>query len=276
MPNNFGRPRDVLAVLQQADKDCGFTSVLSQLTYPPTGKIIIPGNPENANYRRTTPPPGYDPNACDFANFTTTPAQVAFIVNGTSPDTCYGNCATFEAAFNFFAGAADRCFKATNINVDCNNPLYSDTAFTAYLNIPAVKAAIHAPAGITYTQCNNQLQQDLTTFAQRSVPPAYFVIPALIAAGIKVQIWSGTLDYLLPPLGSELVIQNMTWGGAQGFQHRPTLKFFDDQGNWAGVYEIERGLGYWRFIDAGHRTPQDKPAAAYKFVRTWVVGNSEG
>jgi carboxypeptidase D len=250
--------------------------VLSQLTYPPQGKIRIPGNPEDDNYKRDVAPPGYDAIKCDFTNGTQTPAQVAYIIDGTSlSDGCYGNCASFEAAYNYFADAPGRCFNAYNIDVDCNSALYSDDAFVAYLNLAAVKATIHVPADFTYMQCSTAIFAALSTHAQRSVPPAYFIIPALLAAGIRVNIWSGSVDYLLNPLGTELAIQNMTWNGAQGFHKRPRRKFYDHEGHHAGVYEVERGLGYHLFHGAGHRTAQDVPSAAFAFVHRAVVRDRE-
>jgi carboxypeptidase D len=239
---------------------------------------LIPGNPENENYkRRQTPPPGYDPSICDFTNGTQTPAEVAFIINGTSlVDGCYGNCATFEAAYNYFADFNGRCFNPYNIDTDCSNPLYtSDDAFTAYLNLPAVQAAIHAPGNFNYTQCNSTLLFALTTHDQRSVPPAYSIIPSLLASGVKVNLWSGTLDYILNPIGTELSIQNMTWNGAQGLYQRPDRKWFDNQHKYAGVWGAERGLGFYLFQGAGHRTAQDKPAAAFTMVRDRIVGERE-
>jgi carboxypeptidase D len=177
---------------------------------------------------------------------------VAFIIHGTSlADDCYGNCATFEAAYTYFADFPGRCFNPCNIDTDCNNPLYtSDGAFTAYLNDPAVQAAIHAPSSFNYTQCNATLQFELTTHDQRSVPPSYSIIPSLLASGVKVNLWSGALDYILDPIGTELSIQNMTWG-------------------------TDRGLGYYLFHGAGHRTAQDRPAAAFTMIRDRVVGNRE-
>lgn len=252
-------------MLEKADVACGFSSVLSQLTYPPKGKIVIPGKAENDNYRRETAPPGYDPSICDFSNGTQTPAQVAFITYGTSQDKCFGNCATFESAFNYFLDAPGRCFNAYSINVDCSNPLYSDDAFTAHLNMPAVKAAIHAPAELSYMQCNSTLQAELTAHTQRSVPPAYFILPSLLAGGIKVHLWSGTADYILNHIGTELAIQNMTWNGAQGFQDRPRRLWYDDRHTFAALYQVERGLSYYRLEDAGHRSAQDRPAAAFCF-----------
>lgn len=272
------RDPTALSVLEQADIDCGFSAVLSQLTYPPAGKIVIPGDPEDQNYRRRqAPPPGYDSSICDFTNGTHTPAEVAFIINDTSlADGCYGNCATFEAAYNYFAGFNGRCFNAYNIDTDCNDPLYtSDSAFAAYLNLPAVQAAIHAPKARTYTQCNGTLQLALTTHDQRSVPPAYVIIPSLLASDVRVNLWSGSLDYVLNPIGTQLSIQNMTWNGLQGFHDKPDREWFDVEHGYAGVWGAERGLGFYLFQGAGHRTAQDRPKAAFTMVRDRVVKNKQ-
>lgn len=272
----MNRPQNILAVLEQADVDCGFTTVLSQLTYPPSGEIVIPGNPENNNYRRSTTPTGYDPTVCDFTNGTHTPDQVAFLINGTDEATCYGSCATFDTAFTYYSDFPGRCFNPYNVDTDCNNPLYrSDVAFMAYLNDPTVQAAIHVPSNFAYTQCNATIELDLSSHDQRAVPPAYFIIPSLLASGVRVNLWSGTLDFILNPIGTELSIQNMTWNGAQGFKQKPARKWFDSQHDYAGVYGVERGLGYYRFHSAGHRTAQDRPAAAFTMVRDRVIADRD-
>jgi carboxypeptidase C (cathepsin A) len=90
-----------------------------------------------------------------------------------------------------------------------------------------------------------------------------------------VNLWSGTLDYLLNPIGTELSIQNMTWNGAQGFYEKPTKKWFDINHDFAGVWGAERGLGYYRFHGAGHRTAQDMPAAAFTMIRDRVVADQD-
>jgi hypothetical protein len=68
----------------------------------------------------------------------------------------------------------------------------------------------------------------------------------------------------------------MIWNGAQGFQNQPRRLWFDNNcHNFAGVYQVEQGLGYYRFEGAGHRTVQDRPAAAFPFVEHHIVGDKD-
>ena len=42
-------------------------------------------------------------------------------------------------------------------------------------------------------------------------PPAYSIMPAILDAGISIHIYSGDRDFLFNHIGTELIIQNMTW-----------------------------------------------------------------
>ena len=71
------------------------------------------------------------------------------------------------------------------------------------------------------------------------------LFPGLIAALPRgVTLWHGLDDMILLADGTRVTIQNMTWGGLQGFQSAPntTLKF---DGKDYGVQHTERGLTYY-------------------------------
>lgn len=265
-------PHDILAALQQGDRECGFPDITSQITYPPNGKIIIPGNPEDSNYRRDVPlnaptSSAYDPNTCDFVDGTKTPADVLFIIrNGTA---CYGDCATQDAILNYlYDNLASNCWTDYNIDIGCANTYNANAGFTAYLNLPAVQKAVHLPHTVDYSTCNYEAFND---FNRNVEPPAYFILPSFVAKGIKVHIYNGALDFLLPHIGTDLVIQNMTWGGLQGFQKKPSAVFLDANGKRAGTWGKERGVSYHLFSNAGHQVPQDDPAGAFAFVKGFVL-----
>lgn len=114
---------------------------------------------------------------------------------------------TYDAAQNYFYGVPGRCFNVYNIDTDCSDPLYSDDAWVAYLNLPVVQKALHVSQPTKYAQCNEDLFQKLTSPELRPVPAAYFILPELLANGILVNIWAGTLDYLINPLGIEFSIR---------------------------------------------------------------------
>jgi len=214
-------PPDILDVYDQADQACGFTKVLQQgLAYPPAGFIPIPGDPEGNNYRirKRQNHPGCIP-------YPNTP-----ILANESIEYCNGGCATWTTALDFLANSRS-CFSPYNINYNCANaPDALD--FVNYLNLPAVRQAIHAPNKI-YEDCNSTI---LATLTQELVePPAYRIMPAILEAGIEIHIYSGNDDLYLNHFGSEIAIQNMTWCTEQGLQNKPDNPFLvngQTMGNW--------------------------------------------
>ena len=134
-------------------------------------------------------------------------------------------------SYTLYTNLSKNSFNPYNIAYNCTS-LPDTTAFVSYLNRPALRAAIHAP-NKTYQDCNSTV---LATLTQELVePPAYNIIPAIIEKGICVHIYSGDYDLFLNHWGSELAIQNMTWGGLQGFQEKPVRPFLVDgeiMGNW--------------------------------------------
>jgi hypothetical protein len=60
----------------------------------------------------------------------------------------------------------------------------------------------------------------------------------------KVVIQHGLLDMVLIANGSALGIQNITFGGKQGFQQKPTRELIVD-GKKSGLVHTERGLTFY-------------------------------
>jgi carboxypeptidase D len=97
-----------------------------------------------------------------------------------------------------------------------------------WLSQSSVRAALNVPNESNWQQCTST-----GIFRNRtdgSIVPGdpYSAMPAtnnLLARMIEytgnVIIGSGGLDMLIPTNGTLLVLQNVTWGGVQGFQRRP-------------------------------------------------------
>ncbi|KAL9122525.1 MAG: hypothetical protein Q9187_000925 [Circinaria calcarea] len=257
-------PQDILSAFSQADNQCGFTEVLGHMTYPPSpGPIVIPGNPEGQNSALSRRQEGAsNDSSCNVLSAPTTPAAINESIYGP----CFGPCATFTTALNYLL-ANHQCFNVYNINSSCaNHP--NPVPVQNWLNKPAVRTALHAPPK-NFTVCNATVQATLGV--EVVTPPAYSIIPRILDQGIGVHIYSGDYDFLINHVGTELVIQNMTWNGHQGFQSPPNKPFIVD-GEVAGNWGAERNLTYHRFLSAGHMVPSDQPAAAFAFVRDFVLG----
>ncbi len=140
-----------------------------------------------------------------------------------------------------------------------------------YFNRTDVQKAINAPVQPWAECADGVLQND------DSPPSALSVLPGVIEHLNRTIIAHGQLDYILIANGSLLAIQNMTWNGAQGFQHKPEDEFFvpyhEDFSlstvTGAGVFgttHTERGLTWVEVHLAGHMIPQYAPSAAYRQV----------
>jgi carboxypeptidase D len=94
------------------------------------------------------------------------------------------------------------------------------------------------------------------------------------AKNISIIFYSGNDDALVQHRGTEVIIQNMTFGGIQGFTRKPFTPWFDDDGNFAGIVHEERGVTYLLFDGAGYLVPLWKPAQALVFLREFVLGSN--
>ena len=97
-------------------------------------------------------------------------------------------------------------FNEYDIDYDCGNTPSAN--FEAYFNRPSVREAIHVLPQ-KFVACNNSI---LARLAEEFVtPPAYSIMPAIVDAGVSIHIYSGDRDFLFNHIGTELMIQNMTW-----------------------------------------------------------------
>ncbi|KAH9997007.1 Alpha/Beta hydrolase protein [Russula vinacea] len=136
-----------------------------------------------------------------------------------------------------------------------------------YFNRSDVKAAIHAPGSVSWTECSNS-SVFVNGDNSLGTPVSWEVLPRVINRGVPVVIVTGLADFELPSEGTRIGIQNMTWGGAQGFQKAPLLdSFILDGVGAAGTVQSERGLTFYELPLTGHMIPQFNPPAAFQSMQ---------
>ncbi|KAJ7143727.1 Alpha/Beta hydrolase protein [Mycena epipterygia] len=150
---------------------------------------------------------------------------------------------------------------------------------TVFLNDNKTRAALHAPTSKDWAEEFDYPfgSSNGNAFGDPSPEPMTFLSDLAANAsahGVGIVFYSGNDDSLVAHRGTEVVIQNMTFGGVQGFTRKPSTPFTDDQGNFAGIVHQERGLTYALFQNAGHLVPQSVPGAAFAFVRDFVLGSN--
>lgn len=146
---------------------------------------------------------------------------------------------------------------------------YLPTGEQIYFNRTAVQKAINAPIQ-EWAECSNGVL-DTDTSAQSS----YTVLPRVIDALDRTLIVHGDLDWILLSNGTLLTIQNMTFGGLQGFQKQPSDDFYVpyhpdysyeslSASGIMGVTHTERKLTWVEQRLSGHMVPQYQPSSGYR------------
>ncbi|TDL15660.1 alpha/beta-hydrolase [Rickenella mellea] len=165
-----------------------------------------------------------------------------------------------------------------------------------FLNDNATRAALHAPIKEWQTAIfypfNNRTGYQGNVFGDPSPEWANSTLSVLMRLtayrpmvflselasnvsehNVAVVLYSGNDDLLVPHRGTEVIIQNTTFGGIQGFVRKPSTPWSDDAGNFAGIVHQERNWTYVLFQGAGHQVPMYAPNAAFKFLRDFVLGS---
>lgn len=179
------------------------------------------------------------------------------------------------------ASSQSKCFSVYNIKPDCGStsdplgfPLNANVASKRnfFNENPDFIKAIHAPSNKTWRECTKSLGDVFkdTHLGDTSAPPDRTVLPGVIEKSKRTIIQHGTWDFVLIANGTQLAIQNMTWGGKQGFQHKPNLTLVAGEKP-HGVFHEERGLTLALVAESGHMVPQFKPKTAYT-LQQYMLG----
>jgi len=166
-------------------------------------------------------------------------------------------------------------FDFYNIPSALNPGSFEDAS--VFLNNNATRLAIHAPDK-TWSPSIAYDFGGTATGVDPSPEPMVFMDELATNAtkhNVSIIFFSGNADSLVSHRGTEVVIQNTTFGGIQGFTRKPSTPWYNDDGTFAGIVHQERGWTYVLFQGAGHMVPAQKPAAAYTFIREFVLGSNE-
>ncbi|KAF9115738.1 Cell death protease [Mortierella sp. AM989] len=135
-----------------------------------------------------------------------------------------------------------------------------------YLSRKDVREALHA-TGISgeWSECNSAVGQALRF---DNAQPSFTLLPGVLEK-VNVMLYSGDQDLICNHIGTEYLISNMTWQGAQGFQEAPKIPWTVDEKP-AGIWRQERNLTYVLLYNASHMVPYDTPLAAMDMINRFM------
>jgi len=135
------------------------------------------------------------------------------------------------------------------------------TDVTPYLRRPDVIRALHINSDkkTGWSECNGAVSGHFR--AKNSVPTVKF-LPELLAQ-VPILLFSGDKDFICNHVGTEAMIENMTWNGGKGWEVSPGVwapkQDWTFEGEPAGTYQEVRNLTYVVFYNSSHMVPFDYP-----------------
>lgn len=135
------------------------------------------------------------------------------------------------------------------------------TTVTPYLHRADVVKALHInPDKKTgWTECNGAVSSH---FRARNSEPTINFLPDILAQ-IPVVLFSGDQDFICNHLGTEALIDSMSWNGGKGWEIAPgqwaPRRDWTFEGEPAGTYQEARNLTYVVFYNSSHMVPFDYP-----------------
>ncbi|TKA76925.1 hypothetical protein B0A55_03109 [Friedmanniomyces simplex] len=219
---------------------CGYTEFMEiAMTFPPNGTLPTPPNAD------------YQIEGCSIWNDI---ANAALLVNPSTTCPILWDVLGFPGSIPYLPDGA-----------------------TIYFNRTDVQKAINAPIG-QWEECSGGvLTAPNGSSTDTSPPSGLSVLPRVIEKNDRTIIGHGMLDFILLMNGTIMMIQNMTWNGAQGFSVPPSEwePFFvpyhsevsestlAGSGDF-GMFHTERGFTFCTVDLSGHMIPQYAPSAAYR------------
>ncbi|XP_057953392.1 serine carboxypeptidase 1-like [Malania oleifera] len=159
---------------------------------------------------------------------------------------------------------ATRCLNASSKN-GSNGSIYnsdpcSEYYINSYLNIPEVQAALHANR-TTWSSCRDfHWTESLSTILP--------IIEHLMASSIRVWIYSGDIDAVVPITSSRYSINSLKLPIVSAW--RPWYTNYE-----VGGYVVQyKGLTLATVRGAGHMVPTDQPERALTMVSSFLRGHS--
>ncbi|KAF9431623.1 hypothetical protein BGZ76_011914 [Entomortierella beljakovae] len=148
-----------------------------------------------------------------------------------------------------------------------------NSPWSVYLDSPEVQKVLHAKVE-PYSACA-RIPGGIYE-SDPSLLPQYF-IGSLVDRGLKVILYSGLYDSVVPHTATEATIRQLKWRGQKGFKHSKMNKatmtpiFTGKPRRQTGLFHSEKGLTYVTIDKAGHMVPRDDPITALWMMEKLVL-----
>ncbi|KAJ1298415.1 hypothetical protein BS78_01G451400 [Paspalum vaginatum] len=182
-------------------------------------------------------------------------------------DTAYGQLGNIDV-YNVYAPTChEKKVRATGSNcMDLADPC-AQYYVEAYLNQPEVQKIIHANTGLKYPwiRCRGTTY-NLFHFGDspKSMLP---YIKAVVGAGVRVWVFSGDLDAMVPVIATKQSMEKLGLGVVEDWRPWST-----DGQEVAGYVKEYKGLVFTTVRGSGHMVPIDRPDSGFVIFSSFIKG----
>ena len=156
-------------------------------------------------------------------------------------------------------------FKESNDDEIGATPCFDDTNIENYFNREDVQAALHVTAKRQWYVCSDLVSERYVSLDAGSI----WTYPILIKEGIRILVYSGDTDVIVPFNGNQQWIQNLKLEVEQPWRQ---WRAFDDQDNVSGYVVKYKGLTFCTIKGTGHMAPMWKPKESFYMFSKFLNG----
>ncbi|RWS08894.1 serine carboxypeptidase-like protein, partial [Dinothrombium tinctorium] len=135
-----------------------------------------------------------------------------------------------------------------------------------YLNLPEVRKAIHV-GKLRFDEPSVMVKYYLQDDFMQSNK---VILERLLNFNIKILIYNGNLDLLVPTASQEMLLGSLNWKFSEEFKRAKREIWQNERGFIIGYKKRARNLSFISIRNAGHLVPHDEPLYAFEMIKKFV------
>ena len=156
--------------------------------------------------------------------------------------------------------------KKNNLDLEedeSTTPCFDDTNIQNYFNRKDVQSALHVTAKSTWYVCSGVVSNRYKILPEGSI----WTYPTLIKEGIRILIYSGDTDVVVPFNGNQAWIKDLKLEVEEPWRQ---WRAFNDMNNVSGYIVKYKGLTFCTIKGTGHMTPMWKPKESFYMFQKFI------
>ena len=156
--------------------------------------------------------------------------------------------------------------KKNNLDLEedeSTTPCFDDTNIQNYFNRKDVQSALHVTAKSTWYVCSDSVYKRYISLDEGSI----WTYPTLIKEGIRILIYSGDTDVVVPYNGNQAWIKDLKLEVEEPWRQ---WRAFNDINNVSGYIVKYKGLTFCTIKGTGHMTPMWKPKESFYMFQKFI------